>query len=412
MASNTFDMKGSPSAERVYTVSQLTREIKLLLESGFPPIWVEGEVSNFKAHPSGHFYFSLKDNFSQLRCVMFSGENRRLSFKPENGMQLLAHGSLRVYERGGLYELIASQLKPSGLGELALRFEALKKRLAEEGLFREEHKLPMPEYPESIGIVTSSSGAAVRDIIKVARRRSPGVEIVLRPARVQGDGAAQEIAQAIEDFGQFGGVDLIIVGRGGGSVEDLWAFNEEIVARAIYNSNIPIISAVGHETDFTIADMVADLRAPTPSAAPELALKDRGELLERVDALLSKAERIVVQRITSSKERLRGILRSYGFRRPLDLVVQSHQTLDELRRRRSTEIVHSFELAREGLSSLSGRLEGASPASILSRGYSICWKLPERTLVKDSQLLLPEDKVELKFHRGGAEAVVEKSTEE
>ncbi len=413
MASQSFDpAPGGGVRDRVYTVSELTREIKVTLEEGFLPIWVEGEISNFKAHPSGHLYFSLKDEHSQLRCVIFSSESSGVSFMPGDGMKVLARGSLKVYERGGFYELVISELRPVGVGELAIRFEALKKRLAEEGLFAPEHKLEIPEFPTSIGVVTSSSGAAIRDIVRVARRRFPGVEMVLKSTRVQGDGAASEIAQAIEDFNEYGGVDLIIVGRGGGSAEDLWAFNEEVVGRAIYDSEIPIISAVGHETDFTIADFVADLRAPTPSAAAEIALKERDELLGRVESLLSKASGILGERMASFRERLVGLLRSYGLRRAHDLVVQGHQTLDELNRRLHTGMTHGFQLAKEGLSSLGTRLEGANPTSILSRGYSICWKQPERALVNDSQLLDPQDRVLLKFFRGGAEAVVKKLMEE
>ena len=327
-------------------------------------------------------------------------------------MKVLAYGSLKVYERGGFYQLIVSELRAIGIGELAARFAALKKRLFEEGLFRPEHKVKIPQFPDSIGVVTSSSGAAIRDIFRIAKRRSPGVEIILRPTRVQGDGAAFDIAEAIQDFKEFGRVDLLIVGRGGGSAEDLWAFNEEVVARAIYDSEIPIISAVGHETDFTIADFVADLRAPTPSAAAELALKERDELRERVDNLLSKARRTVLERIASLKEKVQGLLRSYGLRRPQDLVIQGYQTLDELKRRLSTSMIHGFQLAEGGLLSLKTRLEGGNPTSILARGYSICWKLPERVVVKESRVLVPHDRILLKFSRGEAEAVVEKPREE
>jgi len=261
--------------EKIYTVSELTREIKQVLETGFPCLWVEGEISNFKRHSSGHLYFTLKDENSQIRCAMWRYRANDLIFRPEDGMKVLVQGNLQVYEPGGYYQIIVQQVQPAGVGELQLAFEQLKKKLYAEGLFDEAHKKPIPIFPERIGVITSPTGAAIRDIISVITRRFPIAQIILAPVRVQGPGAKEEIVQAIQDFNEFGEVDVLIVGRGGGSLEDLWAFNEEVVARAIFTSKIPIISAVGHEIDFSISDFVADRRAPTPSAAAEMAVPDR-----------------------------------------------------------------------------------------------------------------------------------------
>ncbi|MFQ5772424.1 MAG: exodeoxyribonuclease VII large subunit, partial [bacterium] len=264
--------------EKHYSVSELTRQIKFLLESSFPEIWVQGEISNFTHHSSGHMYFSLKDENAQISCVMWRSRNQHLFFTPQDGMKVILDARITVYEKRGAYQLDVLQMQPAGVGELQLAFEQLKNRLREEGLFSEEFKKPIPLYPERIGIVTSPTGAAVQDLISVLQRRFPGIEIIINAARVQGEGAATEIARAIDDFNDYGKVDVLIVGRGGGSLEDLWAFNEEVVARAVFRSKIPIISAVGHEVDFTICDFVADLRAPTPSAAAELAVRHRDEL--------------------------------------------------------------------------------------------------------------------------------------
>ena len=272
----------------VLTVTELTAGIKTLLEEAFPYVTVSGEISNYKRHSSGHAYFSLKDDRSQLRCVMWRSANRKLTFEPEDGMEVLARGALSVYDVQGQYQLVARQLKPVGAGALQAAFERLKARLEKEGLFREEHKQALPSFPERVGVVTSGSGAAIRDIIQVLRRRAPWVSIILRPAPVQGEGAAAEIAAAIEEMNDYGAVDVLIVGRGGGSAEDLWAFNEEAVVRAVFQSRIPVVSAVGHETDYTLTDFAADLRAPTPSGAAEIVVRDLRELKDRSEAVLRR----------------------------------------------------------------------------------------------------------------------------
>src|SRR5512136_2779310 len=268
--------------KRILTVSRLTALIRSTLEENFEHVWVEGEVSNLSTPSSGHLYFTLKDAGAQLRCVMFKGAVRNLRFRLKDGMGLILRGRITVYEQRGDYQLIAEYAEPLGIGALQLAFEQLKERLVREGLFDESRKKPLPVLPQRIGVVTSPTGAAIHDILTVVNRRFANVQILIVPVRVQGDGAAAEIAAAIDDVNRYGAVDVMIVGRGGGSLEDLWAFNEEAVARAIARSRIPVISAVGHETDYTIADFAADLRAPTPSAAAELAVKDRDELVLHV----------------------------------------------------------------------------------------------------------------------------------
>ncbi|HDL78351.1 MAG TPA: exodeoxyribonuclease VII large subunit, partial [Bacteroidetes bacterium] len=274
--------------KKIYTISEITRKIKRLLENAIPSIWLEGEISNFKRHSSGHIYFVLKDENSQISCVMWRGRNNGLYFTPQDGMKIQARGNVTVYEKRGNYQFEVLQMQPAGLGELQMALEQLKQSLKAEGLFDEQHKKKIPQYPEKIGIVTSPTGAAIRDLVSVVQRRFPSVQLILNPVRVQGAEAAGEIARAIDEFNAYGDVDVLIVGRGGGSLEDLWAFNEEVVARAIFRSKIPVISAVGHEIDFGISDFVADLRAPTPSAAAELVVRNREELLHTIQYLAQK----------------------------------------------------------------------------------------------------------------------------
>ncbi len=272
-------------AEKIYTITQLTKELKDLLESSFSKIWVEGEISNYLKHSSGHRYFTLKDQGAQIKCVLWRWQGNNLLFEPQDGMKVKAAGQITIYEKSGQYQLVVSSLQPSGIGELELAFQQLKKKLAGEGLFDPAHKVAIPQFPERIGVVTSPTGAAIRDILNITKRRAPHIEIILWPVAVQGEGASAQIAHAIRGFNKLKLVDVLIVGRGGGSLEDLWAFNEEAVARAIYESKLPVISAVGHEIDFSIADFVADLRAPTPSAAAEMAVPDAIQLSERIDEI-------------------------------------------------------------------------------------------------------------------------------
>ena len=386
--------------ENIYSVTELTREIKLLLETSIPVVWLEGEISNFKLHSSGHIYFSLKDSGAQIPCVFWRGRNQALRFTPEDGMKVIAQGRVTVYEKRGSYQFDLIKMQPAGVGELQLALEQLKKKLLEEGLFDEEHKQSLPAFPDRIGIVTSPTGAAIQDLLNILNRRFPGVEIILNPVKVQGDGAAQEIAQAIDEFNEYGEVDVLIVGRGGGSLEDLWAFNEEVVARAIFRSKIPVVSAVGHEVDFSISDFTADLRAPTPSAAAELVVPDGQELSDKILMLLKKTYTNVAGRIQINQEKIRNIVNSYSFRRPPDLVRQYQQQLDELTRTLSRVQTHRLELLNEKLDSASQKLSALAPTSILKRGYSICYRAEDGTVVTQANRLKQSDKIKVKFFAG------------
>ncbi len=393
---------------KVYGVSELTKTIKALLEESFPSVWVEGELSNLRTPSSGHIYFSLKDEHSQIRCVMFRSHALALVVDLANGIKLQVWGNIGVYERDGTYQLYAQEVKPAGLGELAIRFEELKRRLKEEGLFDPKHKKPLPEFPETIGIVTSSTGAAIRDIINVARRRFPSCKLILNPVRVQGSGAAKEIATAIAEFNDYGVVDLLIVGRGGGSIEDLWAFNEEVLARAIFTSRVPIISAVGHEIDFTISDFTADVRAATPSAAVEQALPDQKEVIFQISSALQRMEDNLLGKIEGFREKLRSLQLSYGFRRPADILAQKQQARDELERKLEKNLSHMFDMWTTHFHSLNSRLESLNPQSILARGYSISRKLPERKILRDPREVEQGDKIEVQLHKGKVRAEVKK----
>ena len=390
---------------QVYTVTHLTRQIKELLENSFPRLWVEGELSNFKRHTSGHLYFTLKDENAQISCAMWRFRAGTLPFAPESGMKVLVEGDVQVYEKGGNYQLIIQQIQPAGIGALQLAFEQLKRKLHAEGLFDASHKKPLPAFPERIGVITSPTGAAIRDIISVLTRRFPGIEILLYPVRVQGDGAAQEIAEAIADFNRYGEADLLIVGRGGGSLEDLWAFNEEIVARAIYASGIPIISAVGHEVDYSIADFVADHRAPTPSAAAEIAVRDRREVSGELNYYQEKLATVFRKQIDNQRTRLQRIQEGYGFRRPLDMIYQSNQRLDELQRSIGASLNYYLQLQRSRLEKLEQQLRAINPEAILQRGFSICYKDGE--IVKDIAQLEENDPVRIQLAQGWFAAEVQ-----
>ncbi|MCK4591535.1 MAG: exodeoxyribonuclease VII large subunit [Candidatus Latescibacteria bacterium] len=389
------------------TVSEITRQIKELLETNLPTLWVQGEISNFTRHSSGHLYFTLKDEYSQLRCVMWRERSQRLFFTPQHGMKVLAQGDITVYERAGQYQLSVRQLQPAGIGELELAFEQLKQRLRTEGLFDEEHKRPLPEFPQIVGVVTSPTGAAIRDISQIIGRRAPWIQVILRPTLVQGEGAAADIVQAINEFNQYGEVNLLIVGRGGGSLEELWAFNEEIVARAIYRSRIPVISAVGHEVDFTIADFVADRRAPTPSTAAELAVRDKSELQNLIRLLQQRATDSLLRDIKDAQTKVDMLVSSYALRRFEDSLDQQLQRMDEL----SGALVKGLDRVMMGKISsfreVAGKLNVLSPLSAFQRGFCVCQKLPEMTVVKESTVLNVDDLVKLRFKIGSALCGVE-----
>ncbi|MCX6135205.1 MAG: exodeoxyribonuclease VII large subunit [Ignavibacteriales bacterium] len=384
--------------KQVISVTDITRQIKFSLEQRFTRVWIQGEISNFKRHTSGHLYFTLKDEGAQISATMWRSRASGLLFTPEDGMKVIARGGVTVYPPRGSYQIDVDQITPVGVGELQIAFERLKQKLAAEGLFSEERKRPLPLFPERIGIITSETGAALQDMRTVLGRRFPAVEVVLLSVRVQGAGASDEIAQALREMNQYGNVDVIIIGRGGGSLEDLWAFNEEIVARAIASSKIPVVSAVGHEIDFTIADFVADLRAPTPSAAAELVVPDRLELLEVIRNNEYTMRQSLLQMIAANRERIGGLVSSYAFNRPRDLIREFVQRIDELSRSMSVNLAHRYERAAQDVDSLSKRLVGVGPSNILKRGYAIVRK--GKDVVTRSGELRPHDEAVIEFHDG------------
>jgi exodeoxyribonuclease VII large subunit len=429
---------------RVFSVSELTGSIRDLFTRNFTDILVEGEISNCHAAQSGHIYCTLKDDRSQIKCVCFKSQLRLMKFRPEDGLHVTVRGSISVYEARGEYQIYIEHIEPVGLGALQLAFEQLKKRLEAEGLFAAERKKPLPRLPGCIGLITSPSGAAVRDVVRILRRRFHNVQVTLYPVRVQGDGAAAEIVRAVQFFNHRQTVDVLIVARGGGSLEDLWAFNEEIVARAISDSAIPLISGVGHETDFTIADFVADVRASTPSAAAELVVQTRREFDKHIADLRTALSDQIRYRILVQSRRVHELAGRRGFRRPLDLLRQQRQRADELtsrlahalranleqgRRRfttahlriasfdfrmkiaalrlrlekRSTDLGARAERLlrsrRERLDRLRLQLEERSPLRVLERGYGIATDA-SGAILRDAAQVALGDSVKIQLHRG------------
>jgi exodeoxyribonuclease VII large subunit len=385
---------------KIYTVSDLTTEVRALLEDSFSGIWVEGELSNFRHPSSGHMYFTLKDQESQIRVVMFRMANRQLKFQPRDGLAMLVYGALSVYEPRGEYQIVVEYMEPKGLGALQLAFEQLKERLQAEGLFDDSRKRPIPMLPERIGVITSPTGAAIRDILQVLRRRFAGVDVLIHPVTVQGDQAAPEIVDAIRELNRRGGLDVLIVARGGGSIEDLWAFNEEVVARAIAGSKIPVISAVGHEVDYTIADFVADLRAPTPSAAAELVVSKKDELAQRLDDLQARMSGVVRSRLDGLIVRVGGLERHLRLLNPMERIRMQRRHLTALWKDLSGWVDRRLAVLNGELKAAAGKLDSLSPLAILSRGYSICMRLPGQEIVKESAGLVAGDEVEVRLHRG------------
>lgn len=357
----------------ILTVSQINTYLKSIIDSdiNLKNIYVSGEISNFTNHyRTGHFYFTLKDERSAVKAVMFRSAAQRISFEPENGMKVLVRANLSLYERDGIYQLYCEDIIPEGVGELTLAFEQLKQKLSERGMFDESKKKPLPPYPEKIGVITSPTGAALQDILSVLSRRYPSGEIVFEGVQVQGESAAGQIAAAIRKFNLLKGADVIIVGRGGGSIEDLWAFNEEEVAQAIFDSEIPVISAVGHETDFTISDFVSDLRAPTPSAAAELVAPDYREILYAADKMLDSMTDSVERLISRYDISLMSYEKILAENSPERTVMLYSQCLDACKNKIDTAIKSKYESYQSALSNFSARLEGTSPLKVLSRGYS------------------------------------------
>jgi exodeoxyribonuclease VII large subunit len=435
---------------KIYTVLEITSEIKHALEK-YGIIWIQGEISNFKHHSSGHMYFSLKDDRAQIKAAFFRNNNCYLKFRPEDGLEVLLRGRLSVYEPRGDYQVIVEYMEPKGLGSLQLAFEQLKEKLRKEGLFDEDHKAALPLLPRKIGVVTSPTGAAIQDMLRILKRRNASLHILIFPARVQGAGAAEEIASGVRYFNSRDDIDVIIVGRGGGSIEDLWAFNEEIVARAIYASEVPVISAVGHEVDFTIADFVADLRAPTPSAAAEMVSGAREELLSTVRSLfgrLSQSARLLLEKRRSALERL---ARSRAFNAAPNMIRDLEQRFDEATLRMqqamtrfTTSLRHRERVAQARLAGIdlrmfirgkserlsrgrqlltanlraglqkqrarlevaTGRLNALSPLAILARGYAIC-RDARGILVRNAENVMAGDGVCVTLAKGELDCRVE-----
>lgn len=393
--------------EKIYTVTEVTREIRGLLEGRFPAVWVEGEVSNLRAPGVGHLYFTLKDESSQIRAVMFKGRQARLRFSPENGLSVMCYGSVSVYEPKGEYQIIVEYMEPQGIGALQLAFEQLREKLRKEGLFDEGRKKPIPLLPQRIGVVTSPTGAALHDILHIINRRYANVHLLLYPVRVQGEGAADEIAEGVRALNDLGGIDVIIVARGGGSLEDLWAFNEEVVARAIFASGIPVISAVGHEVDYTISDFVADLRAPTPSAAAELVVQKKEDLEGEIEALFSRIVRAMMTGMGTMKGSLARAVK--GLRDPLERLRNQKVRCAELHKALRTAIQHSLEVMKKEMEKGMEKLDALSPLAILKRGYSITFALPDMTIVKDAGKVKRGDSVRVKVHKGEMTCSVEET---
>jgi exodeoxyribonuclease VII large subunit len=382
---------------KIYSISEITKLIKNYLEENeyLNNVWLRGEISNFTLHRSGHMYFDLKDENSIVSSVMFRSANQHLKFKPEHGMKVLGFGSINIYPPHGKYQFIFSELLPDGLGALHLAYIQLKEKLSKEGLFALDHKKPLPRFPKVIGVVTSPTGAAVRDIIRVTTRRFPGINILLAPSKVQGDDATNGLINGIKMLHSVGGVDLIIIGRGGGSLEDLWAFNEEPVARAIYDAEIPIISAVGHETDYTISDFVADERAPTPSAAAELAVPDKDELMQLIKSNIKQIYNILKIGIQNNRIHMNRLLESPAFTRPKDRTNLYRQNLDNLLNILNNNMINFYKLKRSNLEAYLGKFSALNPKAILNRGFSMTLRLPEENLVSSINAIERKDMVKV-----------------
>lgn len=388
----------SGEARAFLTVSELNQIVKETLERRLDAVWVVGEISNFRVPPSGHFYFTLKDDRSQIAAVMFRNQGLTLSFQPENGMEVLCFGRVGLYTVRGDLQIYIETMEPRGQGALYVAFEQLKTRLGAEGLFAPERKRPLPFLPRSIGIVTSLKGAALRDMLRILGDRFSDRRIVLRPVKVQGEGSAAEIAEGITELGHSGEVDVMIVARGGGSLEDLWSFNEEVVARAIFASPVPVVSAVGHEVDFTIADFVADHRAPTPTAAAGMVIPRKGDLTDQIQGLESRLFRMIRTRLENASVTADGLARRLVD--PRRRLRESQLRLDELSLNLWRRFQDRLERWKDRLSHGAGRLGGLSPLAVLDRGYSIAHKMPEGRLLKDSAAIEIGDLVRITFARG------------
>ncbi len=441
----------NPSPNDIYTVTRLNREVRTVLEEVFPTIWVQGEISNFAKPASGHFYFTLKDNAAQVRCAMFKNRQSGLGFEPENGLQVLARANIGLYEGRGEYQLIIESLEPAGAGALQLAFEALKQKLSAEGLFDENHKKPIPLFPKTIGIITSATGAALRDILSILQRRYPFGNAIVYPVPVQGDGAAIKIAEMIKDADQRSECNVLILTRGGGSLEDLWAFNEEIVARAVFDCMTPLVCGVGHEIDFTIADFVADQRAPTPSAAAELVSPDSNEIisqLQRYEGQLINYQKSYIaqyqkhinylsKQLPHPEQRLQQLIQridEYGLRlnhqmekeitqqkifltelygkinkqNPLGKIIHQTQSLNNLRSQFIKTIKLALERSQQKLSTLKQVLDTVGPRATLDRGYAIVTETCSGNIVRNTSQIKTGDQLKIRLSKAEIDSTVDK----
>ena len=389
--------------QKSFSVSELTSKIKNLLEPEFSAVSVKGEISNFKHHTSGHMYFTLKDKTAELRCVMFRGMNRNIQFKPEDGMDVLLQGKVTVYEMRGQYQLIVETMEPAGIGTLFLAFEALKKQLQSEGLFELSIKKPLPKYPRKIGIVTSQSGAAISDMVNIFQRRAPYIELMLRPAVVQGEEAARDIVNGIKQLDRIKSIDIIIIGRGGGSIEDLWPFNDELLARAISRCKTPIISAVGHETDVTISDMVSDVRAPTPSAAAEISAPSFSELNKIISNNLDQLYNLIDLQLKLQWQSLDRLSDRHEFQRPNTIIERHREVEKKLGHRLSLSLKHIISIKKTNIEGLVKEINALNPVYVLERGYSIAFKREGQIVRREDDLKVGESFV-LKTGKGKMEA--------
>ena len=400
---------GLEGDREVLTVTALNRLVRQLIEDALGTLWVEGEISNLARPSSGHIYFSLKDANAQVRCAMFRQSTRRLGFEPDNGLQVLVRARVGLYEPRGEYQLVVEHMEPAGAGALRQRFEALKAKLAAEGLFDVERKRPLPKVPSRIGVITSPTGAALRDVLIALRRRLPAVEVLIYPTTVQGEKAAPEIVAALARASERRDCDVLILTRGGGSLEDLWPFNEEIVARAIAASKIPVICGVGHETDFTIADFVADLRAPTPSQAAELAVPDGTTYLGRLTAVGASLERFLRRRLRDEQRLLDALLHRLGRTHPGVIVRDRQQRLDEIETRLKRAIRQAVQAVVTRAKLIERGLDALSPLATLERGYAIVCRADDGTLVTRSEQVRKGSRIDVRLASGGLGAIVDET---
>jgi len=392
---------------KVFTVSELTSAIKGVLEPSFRGISVKGEISNFKMQTSGHLYFSLKDAGSQVSSVLFKGSAAKLSRMPKEGDQVIAVGEISLYAPRGQYQMVIRELQFLGVGELLLKLHQLKEQLQMRGWFEAHHKKPLPKLPQRIGVVTSPTGAVIQDILHVLTRRFAGFQVILNPVKVQGEGSAYEIAQAITDFNKHNLADVLIVGRGGGSIEDLWAFNEEIVAKAIFASKIPIISAIGHETDFTIADYVSDVRAPTPSAAAEIAIAEKTNLIKFLASAEQFSRQRVTQQIDQYRKRIAALRKHPLLSSPYGILAHTIQKLDDYARQLEmlNPLIRIAQM-KESLKRVQEHLKSIHPQNLLKKGYTILFTEKEDSIILSAKDLKPEQKLVALFHDGKAMATI------